>query len=143
MMGRLADLIRNARGAGAVEFALVAPAFIFLVNGIAQLGIVFFAHAGLHNAVAEGARYATVFPHPTETQVKNLVAATRWGLDPSKLIIDKFTYHDVGGTSHVDITMRYSVDPNLIFIDVAPIELVQTRRAYLYPTSKAPAPATS
>ncbi len=44
--------------------------------GIAPLGLLFFANAGLHNALAEGARHATLFPRPTPEQVRTRIVRT-------------------------------------------------------------------
>jgi len=51
-------LLREIRAAAALEFALVAPVLIVMIMGIAQLGLIFFANAGLNNAIAQGARHA-------------------------------------------------------------------------------------
>jgi Flp pilus assembly pilin Flp len=50
----------NDRGTAAVEFALVAPAFIVLVVGTLYLCICLFLIGSLHYAVEEGARCASV-----------------------------------------------------------------------------------
>ncbi|MEA3033397.1 MAG: TadE-like protein, partial [Sphingomonadales bacterium] len=50
-MSRIRKLRRNEDGAGAVEFALVAPALLGFIIGLTQLGMLFFANADLHNAV--------------------------------------------------------------------------------------------
>ncbi len=47
---------RNASGASALEFALVAFPFILLVLAVLEVGIVYFANFMLENAVAQGAR---------------------------------------------------------------------------------------
>lgn len=47
---------RNASGASALEFALVAVPFILLVLAVLEVGIVYFADFMLENAVAQGAR---------------------------------------------------------------------------------------
>jgi len=47
---------RNASGASALEFALVAFPFILLLLAVFEVGIVFSANFSLENAVSEGAR---------------------------------------------------------------------------------------
>ena len=47
-------LKREEKGAAALEFALVAPALILFIVGIAQFGVLFMANNGLSNAVGEG-----------------------------------------------------------------------------------------
>jgi Flp pilus assembly protein TadG len=53
---RIPDLISNAGGASAVEFAFIAPILIMLVLGIAKFGLVLNNYLTLTEAVATGAR---------------------------------------------------------------------------------------
>jgi Flp pilus assembly protein TadG len=55
------------------------PALVVFVVGIAELGILFMANAGLRNAVAEGARYATIYPRPSDAQIRQRITDTRFG----------------------------------------------------------------
>jgi hypothetical protein len=50
---------RRARGSSIVEFALIAPLFLFLLIAIIELGLLFWANLTMQYAVAEGARHAT------------------------------------------------------------------------------------
>ena len=61
-MSRSCRLPGDSRGASTLEFALASPVLIALFIGIAQLGLGFYAAAGMKHAVAEGARYATIYP---------------------------------------------------------------------------------
>ena len=47
---------RNRRGANAVEFALTLPAFLALILGAMEYGIIFMTQAGLDSAVSIGCR---------------------------------------------------------------------------------------
>ena len=80
-MGLLKRLRRNQRGAAALEFVIIAPALILMICGIARLGILFMANAGLRNAVAEGARYATIWPRPSNTQIQSRITSSQFGLN--------------------------------------------------------------
>lgn len=53
-------LIRNRSGASAVEFALVAPAFLALTIGSIYMAMLVFAYANLQSTVEEAARCASV-----------------------------------------------------------------------------------
>ncbi|HEY0625720.1 MAG TPA: TadE family protein [Allosphingosinicella sp.] len=135
------SLIKNSRGASALEFALVVPGLVFLLNGIAQLGIVYFANAGLNDALAAGSRYLTLHRYdkddfPTAGELEVWIKDRKWGLDPDNLTISSTSVSTAAnGSRFVDITMGYDVTLNFIFIDVDPIELSQTRRAYIYADS--------
>ena len=60
MVGSSVEGRRPARGAAAVEFALVAPLLLVLVFGIVDYGIMLSFRQNLSQATAEGARAAAV-----------------------------------------------------------------------------------
>ena len=122
----------DERGAAAMEFALVSPALILFVVGIAQLGTLFMAQSGLTNAVAEGARYATVYPRPTDTQIAARMAEARYGLNPANITVEPFAHGEVDSANYIDITMSYDVTPDFIFFTLPEITLTETRRAFIH-----------
>lgn len=124
------SLLRNIKAATMMEFALVAPVLMIFVIGIAQLGIVGFASAGLHNAVAQGARRATLHPRPTAAQVLASVNAAKFGLDAAKLATPVVTYNTTASPNFADVEMSYTTDLNFVVYQ-APITLTRTRRVYL------------
>jgi Flp pilus assembly pilin Flp len=128
----MSRLLSEVRGAAALEFALVAPIFISLLIGIAQLGLVFFANAGLSNAVAEGARHATLHPRPTETEVEEKIEGGQFGLNPDALDVRSVTYNVAAAPSFAEIEMSYTMSLNFIVAEY-PLTLTKTRRAYLQP----------
>ena len=128
-MGRLWT---DGRGASAIGFALVAPLFVTLVVGIAQLGIVFLANAGLSNAVAQGARHATLFPRPTQQDIKNSIDAAEFGLDPAKLSAPTVVYNTTASPNYADIRMSYTTTLNYIVYQT-PMTLTKSRRVYMQP----------
>lgn len=132
LLGRIR---RDRRGLGAVEFALVAPAFLLLIFGMFQLGILFLANHGLRNAVAEGARHATIFPRPTDEQILQRIQQGRFGLKPQYTTAPKIEWKQVDGSGayYVDISMEYSAPVDFIFFKTAPVKMTQTRRAFVQP----------
>jgi Flp pilus assembly protein TadG len=114
-----------------MEFALVAPVMIVFLVAIAQIGLLFFANAGLHNAIAEGARLATIFPRPDANAVKAKIDASEFGLNPAGLSTPVVNYVS-GSPSYADIQMSYTTSINLIVYQT-PITLVENRRVYLQP----------
>ena len=128
---RKAGLWRDRRGAGAVEFALLAPALLLFIIGIAQLGILFFANAGLKNAVGEGARYATLFPKPDNSLIVNRITATRFGLNPAFLTNPTVTDCTVNGRACVDIQMTYAAPLDFVFFKTPPLTLAERRRVFV------------
>lgn len=133
MPRRQANLRHDERGAAAVEFALVAPALIMLIVGIVQLGVLFMANAGLRNAVAEGARYATLYPRPTATQIRQRIGDSRFGLKPANMSTPTITYGTSDGANYAEIRVTYTVPLDFIFFSVPAVTLTETRRAFIQP----------
>src|ERR1700680_2170719 len=50
----------DGSGATAVEFALIAPAFVMIIFGVINLSVLMFTQASLHYSVEQGARCASV-----------------------------------------------------------------------------------
>ena len=134
-MKRLVRLRRDDEGAAALEFALAAPALILFIIGIAQFGIMFMANNGLKNAVGDGARYATIYPRPTNAQITQRVTDGRFGLDPSRITGPTYATGTSNGANYLTITMSYTVTPDFIFFSLPPMTLTETRRAFVHPTT--------
>jgi Flp pilus assembly protein TadG len=131
-MKRPSVLLKSERGAAAMEFALAAPILFALIVGIAQLGILFFANAGLQNAVAAGARLATIFPTPSDDEIKARITSSEFGLKPENVVVAATIVRgtDASGLGYADISMSYKVPLRFLFFDVPPITLSETRRVF-------------
>ncbi|MFL6856400.1 MAG: TadE/TadG family type IV pilus assembly protein [Allosphingosinicella sp.] len=126
------NLARSEDGAGAVEFALVAPALFGFIIGLTQLGMLFFANADLHNAVAAGARLAMIWPRPTDDQIKQRIVSMLPKLDQSKLSAATVTHGtDAAGHDYADLAINYQVPLNFIFYKPPAITLRENRRVYI------------
>lgn len=134
-LARLGRIRRRDEGIAAAEFALVAPALILLIVGIAQLGILFMANAALRNAVAEGARYATIWPRPNDTQIRNRITGSDFGLDSRRMATPAIVHGTSDGANFVDISVTYTVPLDFIFFSTPPVTLTETRRAFVQPTT--------
>jgi Flp pilus assembly protein TadG len=121
----------------AIEFGLIAPVLIFMIVGIGQMGILFQAQAGLRHAVAEGARFATVYipnnspQRPTNAQIIAKVTSSKYGLNASYITGPTVTSGTSNGATYLDITMSYAVPLNFIIYSPPAITLTETRRAYV------------
>jgi len=129
------SLRRDTKGVGAMEFALILPLLILLIVGIAQMGIMYFAHAGLRSLVAEGARFASISPRPTDAAIKARLSQPGFGLEPTRLKTPVVTYGTTGGNSWADISVSYTVHLDFIFWAPAPFDITQTRRVFIYPAT--------
>ena len=129
----LSTLWRGDRGLSAVEFALIAPAFCTFIIAIAQFGILFFANSGLKSAVAEGARYATIYPKPTNAQILARITSRKFGMDSANITAPTITSGTANGRPYIDIAMSYKVTMDFIFFEWPEITLTESRRVFVYP----------
>ena len=129
-----ADLLRDGRGVSAVEFALIAPVFIGLIFAASQLSMVFFANAGIKNAVSEGARLASLYPKPSNDDIAAQIARNRFGVDPAYLSAPTFSEGTSNGAAYTEISIRYSAPIDFMIYKFGPITLTQTRRVYTQPS---------
>jgi hypothetical protein len=131
-MKRLISLLRDRRGLSAVEFALVCPVLFGFIIGTAQLGILYFANAGLRNSIEEGARVAGVYPRPTDDVIKARMVTKRFGLKSAYLGTPVITTGTDGGANFIQISLSYRVPLDFVVVSVKPITLTKTRRVYIY-----------
>lgn len=99
---------KDARGAAAVEFAIVLPLLLMLVLGGLDWGYYFFIAQVTTNASREGARAGSLELDDTtsETLAQAAVAnyLQRAGLDPSQATITPPILVDGGDTVRVDVS---------------------------------------
>lgn len=130
-MRRLRRLARDRGGAAAFEFAVSAPFAIILLVGIAQLGLLFAANASLQHAVDEGARYATVYPRPSDDAITSMISHRKFMMRSSYITGPTLTHGiSADGVPYIDIAMGYSQPMNFVLFSAPPITLSYTRRAY-------------
>lgn len=135
MIRILRRLDRDRRGIAATEFALVAPVLVLFIVGIAQLGVLFMANAGLRNAVAEGARLATIWPRPSDTAIRDQILSHDFGLEPTRMSTPTITHGTDANVNYVDIRASYLVRLDFVFFEMPPFELTATRRAFVAPAT--------
>ena len=126
----LSHVRKDNRGASAVEFAFVIPLLLLSIIGTLQIGFLFLAKAGLRQGVNEGARYATIYPAPSDAQIEARVRAKVFGLDPNRIETLTVSRGLSEGVAYVDISMTYRMPLNLVVMSVPPVTLQATRRTY-------------
>jgi len=126
----LRRLARDCRGATILEFALIAPVLLAMLLGIALLGIVFYAEAGLRSTVEDAARYATIWPRPSQAQIEARITAKQFGMDSANIVGPTVTFNTSTTPYYVTITMGYNITINYI-LGSQTIALSETRRAYV------------
>jgi Flp pilus assembly protein TadG len=122
--------LADCRGATMLEFALVVPVLLAMLLGIVMLGMVFLAQAGLRSAVEDAARYATIWPRPSQTEIEARIAARRFGMDPANIVAPTVTFNTSSSPNYVTISMGYNLTINYL-LGSKTISLTETSRAYV------------
>jgi Flp pilus assembly protein TadG len=126
-MKALRSFVRNERGATAIEFAFAFPILMVMIWMIVELGMVFRATAGIQHALGEGARYATIYPRPANSDVEARMAGKVYGIGPGTFTIDP----PADGTGYVDLKVNYTQQTTLLFLPGPTITVSRSKRVWV------------
>lgn len=93
------SLLRDAAGATAVEFALIAPTFLLMLMGCFDLGYTLYVNSMLQGAIQQAARNSTIEGATTATQDALVSTAVKAVAPQATLIFTRQNYtsfSDVG-----------------------------------------------
>ncbi|WP_265570374.1 TadE/TadG family type IV pilus assembly protein [Sphingomicrobium nitratireducens] len=128
-MSKIFKTLRDSeRGAAAVEFALALPLFLSFILGLWQLGLVFWANAGVQHALGEGARYANIYPTPTDDEIKAYIVAREFGTHNGTLQDAVITTDSANG--YKTIAISYSQPTDFIFFEGPTVAIDKSKRVY-------------
>ena len=100
-------LLRDKRGAAALEFALVAPPFFMLLFGIAQVGWAFNCASTVHHALVMEARAFALNPSMTAGQLQTAVRSDVTGLSDSDVTVT-VDHQTINGVKAAIATATYT-----------------------------------
>ena len=124
-------IVRNTKGAAAIEMALAIPILLELFWMIFQAGLVFRAMSGIQHGLGEGARYATLVPQPTATQIKSRISDTVYGIGPGNFTIATPSPGTADGANYLDLTVSYTQSTDLIFIPGPTVTVSRSKRVWV------------
>lgn len=126
-MRKLRSILRNTRGAAAIEMAFAIPVLALFLFGIFEIGVIFQANAGMQHALGEGARYATIYPAPTNAQIKQRIDNTVFGVG-----IGDFEAQDpVDGANYKDLSVTFSMPTSFVFFQGPDVNITRSKRVYV------------
>lgn len=125
-MSRLGSLIRDIRGAAIIEFAIILPVLVLFVYGIFVVGQLFQANAGMQHALGEGARYATLYPTPTDAQIQGRVSSKVFGVGSGTFTVAA----PANGTRYKDLSVTYSMPMDFLLFTGPTVTITRTKRVY-------------
>ena len=129
-MTRIRDLGTGQDGAAAVEFALAVPVFVSMIWGLFQLGLLYEANAGVQHALGEAARYATIFPTPTDTQLQDKITSSKFGVANGTWGTPEISAIDTIDNSKI-ITVTYTQGTNFLFFRGPNVTITRSKKIYL------------
>lgn len=132
MIFRLLNQLRDERGAAIIEFAISIPIMTLFMWGIFQFAMILEAQAGMQHALGEAARYATIYPTPTDTQIQAKITSAKFGLGNgtwSTPVIDNT--HAGSPDYYKVITVQYSQPTNFLFFAGPTITFTKSKTVYL------------
>lgn len=121
---------RDRRGTTAAEFALTLPIFAMLLFGLFGTAQVYYGRAGVLNGLGEAARVATLWPARTEGMMTAAFNQRAFGVSSNAEVELDYETGTSNGQAFVDIEVEYTPVINLFLIQVEPVTLEYTRRAY-------------
>jgi Flp pilus assembly protein TadG len=126
----LQHLRRDQSGSSAIEFAIAVPVLVAFIYGIFSVSLLFQANAGVQHALGEAARYATIFPTPTDTQIQTMISESDFGLGGGTLdtpVIDNSQLANGFKT----ISLTYHRPVHLLFMNGPTVTITRSKRVYV------------
>ncbi len=130
-MIRKLGLVRDTKGAAVIEMALAIPILLQLLWIIFQGGLIFRAMSGIQHGLGEGARYATLFPQPTNTQIRTRISDAVYGIGPGSFTIANPVAGTADGANYLDLTVSYTQETNLLIVPGPTITVRRSKRVWV------------
>ena len=140
-MNRLIQIKRDDEGSAVVEFAVAVPILVSFIYGIANIGMIMAASAGMQHALGEAARLSTICVNPTitgcsvptTTELSAKVTATVYGTRNGTLSALSVTPGPSAttGNNYRDLSLTYTQPLKFLFINVRTVSITRTKRVYL------------
>jgi len=128
---RLFALLRDRRGAAVIEMAIALPVLIFLIYGIFEASLLFRANAGMQHGLGEGARYATIYPTPSDSAINTKVTNALFGMEDAKPGFPTVTVVPDTTAKTKTITVTYKKDVDFLFMATRTVTITHSKKAYV------------
>jgi Flp pilus assembly protein TadG len=130
MILKIARALARDRRGNTTEFALTLPIWIIMIFAVFNIGRFFVARAGIQNGLGAAARAATIWPRKSNGDLQTAFNNAVFGLGGNATPTLSISSGTSNGQSYVDLSVTYNPGFSLLFIDVNPVTLNYTRRAY-------------
>lgn len=130
-MIRKLGLIRDVKGAAVIEMALAIPILLQLLWIVFQSGLIFRAMSGIQHGLGEGARYATLYPQPSGSQIHDKIADAVYGIGPGSFSIAAPVAGTADGANYLDLQVSYTQETNLLIVPGPTITVSRQKRVWV------------
>lgn len=128
-MRHVKRLWANQDGANVIEFAIALPVLTVFIYGIFVVGKLFEANAGMQHALGEAARYATLYPTPTDDELKARMAAKKFGTSSNGGTLSALGISTSGNTK--TLTLTYSQPTDFLMFNGPNVSITRSKKVYL------------
>ncbi|MEO5772898.1 MAG: TadE/TadG family type IV pilus assembly protein [Sphingomicrobium sp.] len=131
-MNLLRSFARDERGSPVIEFAIAVPTLVSIIYGIAQLGFIYEASAGMSHALGEAARFATIFDTTKTTHVHTndeIVAKANEKLFGMGNVTPTITIPS-SGTGWLKLQITYTKKLDFLFMTGPTVTLTRSKVIY-------------
>ena len=125
----LKRLWTDESGANVIEFAVAVPVLTVFIYGIFVVGKLFEAQAGMQHALGEAARYATLYPTPTDDQLKAKMAAKKFGVTGNGGVLSPLSISTSGNTKTLSLTYTQATD--FLMFNGPNVSITKSKKVYL------------
>ncbi|MBA3835386.1 MAG: pilus assembly protein [Sphingomonas sp.] len=122
-------LAADRAGSSAIEFAIAVPVLVSFIWGIFQVGILYRANAGMQHALGEAARFTTIFPTPSDSEIQTKITSGKFGLDNGTWSTPTITTDTTAQTKLISVT--YSQPTDFLFFPGPTVILTCSKLVYL------------
>lgn len=123
---RLAGWRRDARGATAVEFALVSPVLVLLLVGTFQVAWAVHCASSVRWSLEQSSRNLLLDPTTTQDQIKTAMVSQLKGLVDSSRLTVSLTSSSAGGTPVFLVSSTYAAPLSIPFVNSQLINFTAT-----------------
>lgn len=130
MIARIARALARSRSGSAAEFALTLPIWVVTILTVVNIGRFFVVRAGIQNGLGEAARVATLWPRKTDDEIRTAFTTGTFGLGSGEAPVLEFATGTANGQAYVDLEVEYEPQFYLMFVNISPVTLNYSRRAF-------------
>ncbi|HET7708055.1 MAG TPA: TadE/TadG family type IV pilus assembly protein [Sphingomicrobium sp.] len=121
----------DQQGAAVIETAIALPVLILFIYGIFVVGQLFQASAGMQHALGEAARLATIYPTPSDADLRARMAAKKFGTQSGTLSPLGIANGGTPAIPYKDLSLTYTQPTDFLFFNGPNVSLTRTKRVYL------------